>query len=107
MATQEQLACIFCGRSILLSRISPETFENWDIDWKVLQTREILAGPGRGKTIKGRGHGFPVLEGQSLSILEMAENNVHPDIVEGIKSRLTRIVKAYIEAGIIDRASLF
>lgn len=107
MSYQEQLGCIFCGKATLLSKIKPETFTNWGIDWKVLQVREILPGPGRGNTTRGRGYGFPVLDEESMSIIEMIENNVHPEIVEGIKTRLTKIVKAYIEAGIIDRASLF
>lgn len=103
MSYQEQLACVFCGKANLISKIKPETFENWGIDWKVFQVREILPGPGRGNEIKGRGYGFPVLENECLSILEMIENNVHPELVEGIKHRLTKIVKAYLEAGIIDR----
>ena len=106
MPTQEQLACVFCGKSVPLSRIYPKTFENWDITWKIRQVREILPGPGRGIKVKGRGYGFPALEGQGLSILEMIENNVHPEIVEGIKSRLTKIVKAYIEAGIINPSDI-
>lgn len=107
MPTQEQLACIFCGHSALLSRINLEKMDSWEIDWKVLQVREILPGPGRGHKGKGRIFGFPVIPSESLSIVEMAQNGSHPELLEAIKKRLTKIVRAYLAAGIIDPSDLF
>ena len=106
MARQEQIACIFCGKSVIREKIDLEKFENWDINWNVLQVREILPGPGRGKKGKGKGYGFPVVPEESLSIIEMAENAEYKEIVEAIKRRLIKIVKAYIEARIISKEEI-
>lgn len=106
MSTQEQLACIFCGRSTILKRIKVTTFENWSIDWKVLQVRQILPGPGRGIRTKGTNYGFPAIKEEGLSILEMMETQGYEDLVEAIRGRLIRIVRAYIEAGIIKREEI-
>ena len=103
MARQEQIACIFCGKSVIREKIDLAKYENWDIDWKVLQIREILPGPGRGKKVKGGSYGFPVVPEESLSILEMVESGDYDDVVEAIKGRLIKIVRAYIEARIISR----
>ena len=106
MATQEQIGCIFCGRSVIRERIDLEKFDNWDIDWKVLQVREILAGPGRGHKGKSREHGFPAIDEESLSIVQMVESGDYSEVVDAIKGRLVKIVKAYIEAGIISKDDL-
>lgn len=98
---QEQLACIFCGRNVLLTRIDLNKLDNWDISWKVLITRDILPGPGKGHRGKQIGTGFPAIDSKSLSIIEMVESDVHPEVVEAIKKRLVKIVRAYVEAGII------
>ena len=103
MARQEQIACIFCGKSVIREKIDLEKYDNWDIDWKVLQIREILPGPGRGKKVKGKSYGFPVVPEESLSIVEMVDNVEYKDIVEAIKGRLIKIVRGYIEAGIISK----
>ena len=106
MSKQEQVACIFCGRNVIRERLNLESFENWSIDWKVLQVREMLAGPGRGHKIKGEGFGFPVIPEESLSILEMIDDGGYADLVEAIKGRLLLIVKAYINAGIISKEEI-
>jgi len=84
-------------------------FGSFDIDWKILQVRTQSAGPGRGITkakLKGKEHGgFKLVEG-SLSIKEMLENTSYSDLTEGIKLRLVKIVKAYLDAGIITENDL-
>lgn len=87
-------------------------FESFDINWKVLQVRTQSAGPGRGMTKaklteKGKEHGgFKLVEGASLSIKEMLENPSYSDLVEGIRLRLVKIVRAYLDAGIITKEEL-
>ncbi|MHA1262901.1 MAG: hypothetical protein ACTSSA_12555 [Candidatus Freyarchaeota archaeon] len=104
MAQQKELACIFCGRSKPLKTIDLDKFENWSIDWAVLQTREILPGPGRGKRVKGGG--FPAIKTEGLSILDMLEDEEYAEYVEAIKKRLIMIVKAYLDAGIIKKSEI-
>jgi len=106
MSRQEQLACIFCGRSIIRDKVDLDKYDNWDIEWKVLQVREMLPGPGRGHKGKTLSHGFPAIPEESLSIIDMKDNPEYYDIVDAIRRRLTKIVRAYIEAGIIDKADL-
>ena len=103
MGRQEQVACVFCGRCVIRERLDLEKLGNWGIDWKVLQVREMLAGPGRGKKGKDRSCGFPVVPEECLSILQMSEDIEYADLVEAIKGRLIMIVKAYIEAGLISK----
>jgi len=100
---QEQVACIFCGRCVIRDKLSLDKMLSWDIAWKVLQVREVLAGPGRGKKGKDRSTGFPVVEEDSLSILQMSEDPEYAGLVEAIKGRLIMIVKAYINAGLISK----
>jgi len=81
-------------------------FDNWSIDWVVLQVREMLAGPGRGKRIKGTDYGFPAIKEEGLSIIEMLDHEEHREVVEAIKGRLVKIVRAYLAAGIIEKEEL-
>jgi len=87
-------------------------FESFDINWKVLQVRTQSAGPGRGitkakLTEKGKEHGgFKLVEGAGLSIKELLENPSYSDLVEGIRLRLAKIVRAYLDAGIITENDL-
>lgn len=104
--TQEQIACIFCGRSAIKGKINWDHFDNWDIDWTVRQIRQMLAGPGRKHKGKNRDTGFPAIEAQGLSIVEMAKDPAYDDIVKAIKGRLIKIVLAYIKAGIITKEEL-
>ena len=106
MVTQEQVSCIFCGKNVIREKLDLVKMSNWSIDWKVLQVREIRAGPGRGHRIKGEGYGFPAIPEESLSILEMIDDGGYVDLVGAIKNRLTKIVKAYIDAGIINKEEL-
>ncbi|TET28338.1 MAG: hypothetical protein E3J73_01085 [Candidatus Bathyarchaeum sp.] len=104
---QEQVACIFCGRCVIRDRLDLDKVSTvWDIGYKVLQVREMLAGPGRGHKGKNKGSGFPVIPEESLSIVELAQDSSYDDLVEALKSRLLLIVKAYIEAGIIDKSEI-
>ena len=105
--TQEQIACIFCGKSAIKDRINWDTMaENWDINWTIRQVRQILPGPGRRKTGKNSATGFPAIPSEGLSIVEMFKDPAYQDIVTAIKDRLLKIVKAYVEAGIIKRSEL-
>ena len=104
MPEQEQLACIFCGRNVILNRIDLNKLDNWDISWKVLITRDILPGPGRGNRGKKLGTGFPAIDSKSLPITEMVDT--HPEVVEAIKKRLVKIVRGYVKAGIISPSEI-
>ena len=101
---QKELACIFCGRSRPLRTLKLEKLGNWDIGWVVLQVREIRAGPGRGR--KGEGGGFPAIRAEGLSILQMAEREEYREVVDAVKNRLIKIVRAYLQAGIIKESEL-
>lgn len=100
--TQEQIACIFCGRSVIKDKINWDNFDNWSIDWTVRQVRQMLAGPGRKHKGKNSDTGFPAIKEQGLSIVEMKEDPNCVYMVDAIKKRLLKIVRAYIDAGIID-----
>lgn len=106
MAEQEQIACVFCGKSVLRERLNLASLKNYDVSWVVLQKRRILAGPGRGKKGKNVDSGFPAIKDAGLSIVEMAANPSYAEIVEAIKDRLLMIVRAYLKAGIIDQSEL-
>jgi len=107
MPKQEQIACIFCGKSVVRERIDLSKYENWDVDWVVFQVREMLPGPGRGHKGKSDGkYGFPAIREEGLSILQMKDDAEYGEIVEAIRKRLIKIVKAYIKAGIIKRTEL-
>jgi len=114
MASQEYLSCIYCGRSkpVQTIRKNLEGFNSFDISWKILQVREVHPGPGRGITkakLKERGQdhgGFTVIREQSLSVIDMAKDPEYSDLLEGIRSRLIMITKAYIQAGIIKKEEL-
>jgi len=101
-ATQEQIACIFCGKSVIKDKINWDNFDNWSIDWTVRQVRQMLAGPGRKHKGKQPGTGFPAIKEQGLSIVKMNEDESCQYMVNAIKKRLLKIVRAYIDAGIID-----
>ena len=106
MPTQEQIACIFCGKSVIKERMNLERWSNWDISWVVRQVREILPGPGRGHKGKSRNYGFPAIKSEGLSILGMIELGEYDEYVDAIKNRLIMIVNGYIEAGIINREEI-
>ena len=104
--TQEQIACIFCGKSAITSKINWDNFDNWSIDWAVRQIRQMLAGPGRKHKGKNPNTGFPAIKEQGLSIIKMNEDPTYDNIVKAIKQRLLKIVRAYVEAGIITKEEL-
>lgn len=107
MSTQEQVGCIFCGRSALKSRIKLEALAtNYSIDWNVLQVRACLAGPGRKHKGKNKTTGWPLIDAACKSIVELAADPEYTDLVEAIKSRLIMITRAYIQAGIIKKEEL-
>ena len=110
----EYLSCIYCGRTKPVNTLRSDLnrFDNFDIAWKILQIRTQAAGPGRGHTraklnAKGQEHGgFKLVQGEGLSIEELVEDPTYADLVDGIKRRIIKITKAYIEAGIIKREEL-
>jgi hypothetical protein len=99
------VACIFCGKSQYLFSPEKPPFGG-DIEplvYKVLQHRYVTGGPGRGNTVRGHG-GFKVDPMASETIVQLLAT--HPAIVSSIRRRLLKIVKAYLEAGIIHRRDL-
>ena len=107
MPVQEQVGCIFCGKATLKDRLNLEKLAaNYSIDWNVLQVRDVLAGPGRGKKGKDKGTGWPIIESECRSIVELATDPAYADLVEAIRSRLIMITRAYIQAGLIKKEEL-
>jgi hypothetical protein len=106
MAYQEQIACVFCGKSTIKEKLNLEALERFNINWKVIQLRQKLPGPGRGKRGKNPNTGWPLVRDAGLSIVEMASDPSYRPYVEAIKDRLLIIVRAYVEAGIIKRSEL-
>ena len=105
MTLVEYLACPFCGKSVVRSKIRPKTLENFSADWNILQVREAQAGPGRGIKIKGVG-GFVADHFRSMSISQMLESSEHMDLAIGVKNRLLKIVGEYLRVGAIEREEI-
>ncbi|GAH28372.1 unnamed protein product [marine sediment metagenome] len=105
MSIVEYLGCPFCGKSVVTSRIRPETLENFSADWNILQVREAQPGPGRGRKIKGVG-GFVVDPFRSMPIYRMLESPEHRDLAVAVKNRLLKIVGEYLRVGAITREEI-
>ena len=105
MTTVEYLACPFCGKTVVLSKIRPETLENFSADWEVLQVREAQPGPGRGIKVKGVG-GFVIDPIRSMTIAQMLQGSEHVDLAIGVKNRLLKIVGEYLRVGAIEREEI-
>ena len=102
MSIVEYLGCPFCGKSVVTSKIRPETLENFSADWNILQVREAQPGPGRGIKVKGVG-GFVIDPFRSMSISQMLQSQEHRDLAIGVKNRLLKIVGEYLRVGAIKR----
>ena len=95
------LGCVFCGKSQYLFAPDHPPFSG-EIDplrFKIYQKRVAAGGPGRGNFTKGVG-GFKVVDAESETIVQMMRT--HPELVAKIKARVLQIVKAYLQAGIIQ-----
>ena len=101
----EYLVCIFCGKNSHLSRLRPEAFDSFSGDWDILQVREALPGPGRGRREKGKG-GFVIDRDRSLTISEMLESQGHRELALSVKGKLLRIVAEYLRLGVITMEEL-
>jgi len=64
----------------------------------VLQVREQKGGYGIG--------GFFLIPEESLTMEEMLEKLVYKYVVEGIKTRLLKLVTAYLEIGLLTKEEL-
>jgi len=96
------LGCPFCGKTVYEKKIKPSTLENFSISWEILQAREQMAGPGRGRKGKGTG-GFALIDEECLSIVEMAKSPEWSDLAHRVARRIEIIYKAYKEAGLIEK----
>jgi len=105
MSTVEYLSCVFCGKTVVLSKIRPETLENFSADWEVLQVREALPGPGRGIKAKGVG-GFVIDPFRSMTIAQMLQGSDHVDLAVAVKNRLLKIVGEYLRVGAISQEEI-
>ncbi|KXB08680.1 hypothetical protein AKJ59_00660 [candidate division MSBL1 archaeon SCGC-AAA385M02] len=68
-------------------------------DYPLVEIREALPGPGRGRKVKGGG--FQIVG--KMPITEMLEKEEYRDIAMQMKDRFLSIIKAYIREGIISR----
>jgi len=94
-----------CGKNTLLKRIPLTSFEKFNAEWDLLQVREALPGPGRGRKEKGVG-GFQLLPEMGMTINEMLDSPEHRDYALGVKKRLLVIVKEYMRIGVISPEEL-
>ena len=102
-AKLKYLACLFCGKSQYLSSLTEKSFKSIEpLEWKILQVRQ--QHPGRGKGHGGKG--FTLIPEECLSIMEMAKDPEYRELVELIKYRLVKIVRAYLSAGLIKKEDL-
>jgi hypothetical protein len=109
---QYRLACPFCGYSMMTDKLKRENYKaltNWDIDWTVLQVRDIEPGPGRpAKDPEQRAYqmaqrkgGFPIDIESCMSIVEMAKSKEWKDLASMVAARIETISNAYREEGLI------
>ena len=105
MSTHEYLYCLMCGKNTLLKRIPLSSFEKFNANWDLLQTREARPGPGRGRKEKGVG-GFKLLPERGMTISEMLDSPKHRDYALGVKRRILVIVEEYMRIGVISPEEL-
>ncbi len=108
MPEVEYLKCLFCGYTKPI-RTGGGVFRLKEMEippseFQIIQVRDVLPGPGRGRRIKGEEHGFKVTRGYSMA--EAVENPEYRDLALSLKSRLLQIVEDYVKAGIIRKSEL-
>jgi len=105
MSYHYYLTCVMCGKNTYLGRLKLESFDRFEGNWKLLQVREAAPGPGRGVKGKGVG-GFPIIKELGLDLREMIENPEHRALGLAVKGRILRIVREYIQNGIISKKEI-
>lgn len=95
------LCCPFCGMTKPLQNIRLESFGKFDISWKTLHVREQHPRERGGGSL-----GFTLIPDECLSIVEMARRSEYRGYVEGIKLRLLKILRVYVQAGLISAEEL-
>jgi len=108
MAEVEYLKCPFCGYTKPLKsgsgRFSLKEMDIPPSEFHVIQVRDVMPGPGRGRHIKGEEYGFRVVRG--YSIVEALQSGEYRDLALSLKERLLKIVEDYVRAGVISRAEV-
>lgn len=113
---QYRLACPCCGYSQIIEKLKAEAYKaltSWDINWAILQVRDIQGGPGRPAKdreqrkyqMSQRKGGFPIDKESCMSILEMAKDPKWKGLSQMVAARVERIHDAYKEAGLIEPSS--
>jgi len=87
------LSCPVCGKSVYLGVVTDATFENYSIDWTILQVRKVTGGRGRG--------GFYHLPEEGLNIKEMLKSAEFEDLARKIIGRLKLIYETWKEEGLL------
>jgi hypothetical protein len=88
---------------------------NWDIQWSLLQVRDILPGLGRPpkdpeamksykEKKKSKKTGFPIDIESCMSIIDMSQKEEWKNLASMVALRIDTIYKAYKDAGLIDRS---
>jgi hypothetical protein len=109
---QYRLACPYCGYSQIIAKLKAEGYKaltSWNINWAILQVRDIEPGPGRpSKDPEQRAYqmaqrkgGFPIDIENCMSILEMAKSKEWKDLASMVAARIETIYNAYREEGLI------
>jgi hypothetical protein len=118
MVKKEYVACPLCGWNKALEsekRIAKKksvrySWPNFSLEKAfIMQIREG-GGKRGGSGAKGRGKapgiGFKLLEGESLTLSEMAKNDAYSQILARMKKQLIRVVYYCVKEGIMERSEL-
>jgi len=102
MVRLDYIACIMCGKTVILNKFRAEGFSIDPLEYYVLQHREQRGGRSKKE---GEQPGFFIIEGESRNIVDLwnSADSSEREIAETLKDRLLSVVKAYMRAGIIGK----
>ena len=104
MTEVEYVACIICGKTVVLNKFPTGPFTIDPLDYRILQVRRQRGGRSK---VKGEQPGFFLVPEDCKTIVELWNGDAtEREIVEVFKERLLALLKAYKKAGIISEEDL-
>lgn len=105
MARVEYVACIVCGKTVVVNKFKADPFTIDPSEYIILQVREQRGGRSKEE---GQQPGFFLLKEESKTIKDLWESGDAQEraIAEAFKERVLSIVRAYKKAGIIKESDL-